>query len=324
MRAPKKLHGKGRGSRWLKPDCEWLEYQRVTCDKTTLQIASEVGTSSTTVLKWFEAEGLYTVYRVPETPSKEELERAYSGQGMKDAGKEFGVGVTTFAMWLRIRGIPAKREGQPRTDHPAEGTLIWRARQLMKASGIPKKCTWCGTKDSGRWRKGKQLSLSGHHKDHDLSNEDLENLQYLCLACHKLESWAWTAWKAGKIQLTGRDRSMILEFPKRTKDIKAPIVRGSNWKPRESRRGWEARDVLGDSGRPRVCEWCNYRATFLDKSLCTHHWNHDPFDNREVNLSYLCWTCNILEGWIWNAWDRGKVLVEEIGDGSGLIISSPL
>lgn len=49
-------------------------------------------------------------------------------------------------------------------------------RDIMKRSGIPRKCNKCGI--------GDKRVLSVHHKDGNRRNNTIENLEWLCRNCH--------------------------------------------------------------------------------------------------------------------------------------------
>lgn len=51
-------------------------------------------------------------------------------------------------------------------------------RQLLKRSGAKPKCALCGMEN--------EIVLTVHHKDHNRSNNSIDNLIWLCLNCHYL------------------------------------------------------------------------------------------------------------------------------------------
>lgn len=51
---------------------------------------------------------------------------------------------------------------------------VWRKKALINK---PKKCEICGKEDEGR-------GIHVHHKDKNRNNNDLDNLQVVCVKCH--------------------------------------------------------------------------------------------------------------------------------------------
>ena len=54
---------------------------------------------------------------------------------------------------------------------------------ISRHNVIPYKCKICGC--DGKWQGG-QISLQLHHEDGDNSNNEIQNLSYLCPNCHAL------------------------------------------------------------------------------------------------------------------------------------------
>ncbi|MDD3988379.1 MAG: HNH endonuclease signature motif containing protein [Candidatus Omnitrophota bacterium] len=54
-------------------------------------------------------------------------------------------------------------------------------RDLMRRSGIPRKCNRCGVDD--------KRVLLVHHKDTNRKNNKIENLEYVCRNCHYIIHW---------------------------------------------------------------------------------------------------------------------------------------
>ncbi len=72
----------------------------------------------------------------------------------------------------------------PLSEILVKGSLYNRTHlknRLIKGKGIPYECDSCGNK--GEWL-GKRLSLQLEHKDGDPTNNELENLAFLCPNCH--------------------------------------------------------------------------------------------------------------------------------------------
>ncbi len=165
-----------------------------------------------------------------------------------------------------------------------------------------------------------------HHKNHRREDHRLQNLTFLCQTCYSLETGIWTAWKAEKIRRSIAPGCLvILTFPKRAGNIKQPERLQASQELREpgslSTLYYQARKKLKASNKPKKCEWCSQRATFL-KDLLVHHVNHEPRDDSYENLLFLCRTCHSLETGIWQAWRQKKVGVTAGGGGAKLILTT--
>lgn len=52
-------------------------------------------------------------------------------------------------------------------------------RRLLERTGIAKRCNHCGIND--------RRVLAVHHRDRDRRNNKIENLEWLCMNCHRIE-----------------------------------------------------------------------------------------------------------------------------------------
>ena len=131
---------------------------------------------------------------------------------------EVGACSRTVQRWLRKRDIHSRDRKEARDFRTArnirEGGLESksRIRRRMSDAGLVRQCAWCGQEhDRSLGRKG---IIEIHHKDHDPSNNRIENLQYLCYSCNHLEAWLWTSWKLGKLDLAAHGNEIHLTFRK--------------------------------------------------------------------------------------------------------------
>jgi len=179
MKAPKKLYeGRYTGSRqWDPPDKEWFYDQYWIQEKSTNQIAQELNCRAGIVLRWLYATGISI--RSPQECSDR---HSYRMSG---------------------KGNPAYVDG---TD---SGASSKRCRGLLWALDVSEVCAWCGVPASVE-------RLEAHHKDHNRRNEKGTNLQWLCVTCHRFESYLWRLLKQGKIDLEcdGESRTMVIQFKK--------------------------------------------------------------------------------------------------------------
>jgi len=162
MRAPKKFGG-GRGTTyWEPPDEEWLSLHYVVLDKSVRQISREIKASRAVVERWL-GEGRFPRRTQAETHRRHA--RAMTGR----VGSE-------SSNW---KGGKGRRYG----------------RKVLRRAEVLQACAWCGQNGSG------PSKLEVHHKDHNSQNNILENLMYLCQACHWLELGLWHLREQDKIDL---------------------------------------------------------------------------------------------------------------------------
>ena len=151
-----------------------------------------------------------------EYPDGEWLEHHYTALGKSACkiAREIGASHPTIAWWLYLFDIPSRTLTQAcrlsvskrgavalgRNSRKAAGA---RARRLMRRLEVPEVCAWCHSLNE---------PLEVHHRDHDRFNNDPGNLQYLCRGCHLLETRIRVLLKQDKINLTCKDRTMVIEF----------------------------------------------------------------------------------------------------------------
>ena len=164
MKAPVKLR-QGQRVRFEHPDREWLHYHYVVLDKTTREIAEEVGTTFATIALWCRQHGLIR--------SRQELDRRHSER-------------------MTGKGNPAWNGGTARN---------YQAR-LLKRSNKPHRCIWCGA----------TRRLQVHHMDHDIQNGDIDNLEWLCGPCNRMEAQMHALERAGRATVEQTENQIVLTF----------------------------------------------------------------------------------------------------------------
>ncbi len=191
MRAPKKRYeGRYTGAQqWNPPDDEWLNHHYWILEKSTNQIARELGCRSNVVLCWMKAAGV-------RLRTKMERDRLHA---------------VTMAGALN----PAFVHGT------GSGARSRRCRKKLWASNKQEACMWCGVSaDNER--------LEAHHKNHDRRDESIQNLVWMCLTCHRMETWIWKAKQRGKVEVTVCEDGLKLTFPNlRDKQRPPPTCSGS-------------------------------------------------------------------------------------------------
>ena len=166
----------GAHNSWQMPDREWLEDQYWTRDKSTKQIASEIGANSSTVQVWCNE--MMIPFR---TRSENQARRTGSRANRTNGGTE-------------------------RSTQKAE----------CQRAGRPCKCAWCdkeGELNLGKYDTSTLMcSLQLHHKDHKPKNVSLDNLVYLCPKCHRLETALWQIRKAKKANVSMSNKIITIDF----------------------------------------------------------------------------------------------------------------
>jgi len=166
----------GAHNSWQMPDREWLEDQYWTRDKSTKQIASEIGANSSTVQVW----------------------------------------CNEMMIPFRTRSENQARRTGNRANHTKGGIYRSTQRAECERSGKPCVCSWCGMTGKYRSGKTDTAplvcSLQLHHKDHDKGNVTLDNLVYLCPKCHRLETALWHIRKSKKAKVTVVNKIITIDF----------------------------------------------------------------------------------------------------------------
>jgi len=140
------------------------------------------------------------------SPDREWLEHQYMtlAKSGPDIAQEIGCAQGTVYSWLQNLHIPIgtkirnyKTKGR---DLPY-GTSPTQKSNRIK-SGIPMFCAWCGTT--------KKIEI--HHKNHNREDGRPKNLMWLCRHCNLLESRIWQLIKLGRIKVTSKNRSILIDF----------------------------------------------------------------------------------------------------------------
>ncbi len=179
MKAPKKLYeGKYRYTRqWELPDREWLVDQYHTQDQSADQIAAVVGCRQNHVLRWL---GRLSISTKSKAAQGERHARLMSGPGNP--------------AWVDGYYAELGSGGRSRV-----------CQRALRRSGVLEVCCWCGVSVEDE-------RLEAHHKDHNPKNSVLANLQWLCVTCHRFESYLWRLWKQDKLDLQCEGRTMVINF----------------------------------------------------------------------------------------------------------------
>lgn len=233
MKAPEKVHNHPR-RRWWPPDCEWLEHQVYALGKSGRQIAKEIGCSAWLANEWKRNAGLREPVAISDDPgapkrigfgsgarfvgvTREWLYRQYVelDKSMRDIGSEVGISATGIKVWLEKFGIPVRTEEQCHERHSermsGKGNPAWNGgtaqnyqKRILKDSGKPKVCEWCGAT--------KRLQM--HHMDHDRENSDIDNLTWLCGPCNRMEAQLWALQQNGRavIMIDTDAHKIVIEF----------------------------------------------------------------------------------------------------------------
>lgn len=185
MKAPRRISNK-QNHCWVSPDREWLEYHYLTLGKSGRQIAQEVGVSGWTVTKWLDEKGIDSS-KDKRCPDEERLLSQYLvlGRSTCQIGKDLGVSPHTIRRWLQDLEVPCRSRTEAAALQRGEASPNWKggsycyfkkqSRQAMQDAEVPRVCVRCGSLEG----------LEVHHKDGDPHNNILENLEFLCMPCHR-------------------------------------------------------------------------------------------------------------------------------------------
>jgi len=179
------------------PSKKWLKNEYLELEKSILQIAEENQAYWSLVEKWLKEAGieLRNRYRI-DPPGEEWLRDQYLVQekSMRQIGQGLQVSSSVVGRWLDEAGIARRTQDEQTrlrlagafgSAHPAwrggcRDTFSKRANEAMEAAEVLKVCTGPGPHEG---------ELVIHHIDEDMQNNNLENLQYLCRACHAGEHY---------------------------------------------------------------------------------------------------------------------------------------
>ena len=149
-----------------------------------------------------------------EHPDREWLYHHYIvlDKTCREIAEEVGTTFATIAAWCRQYELTRSRDERNRRHSRAmtgKGNPAWNGgtsenyqRQLLRHSDKPHRCIWCGAT--------KRLQV--HHVDHDRDNGDLDNLEWLCGPCNRMEAQIHALERAGRATVERRGSTMILTF----------------------------------------------------------------------------------------------------------------
>jgi len=193
------------------PDKSWLAIEYLLPPdgkgRACHDIASELGVSKDVVQRWIRELGINQDAHLRQRfacmkdnpmlaldpPDENELARLYylppNGEGLSLDGlaEHFRVSRPTVQRWLDLVGIhepflerhSKRMSGEGNPAYTNGNSQRYVGRQLVAAK--EKVCDWCGTSEK----------VEIHHMDHDRTNNDLDNLTWLCGHCNKLEAHLW-------------------------------------------------------------------------------------------------------------------------------------
>jgi hypothetical protein len=136
-----------------------------------------------------------------DPPDRGWLEHHYVelNKSAQQIAREIGSSGKTVAKWLKKVGLEVRKV---RRGEGLCGTSRI-ARRTMRALGMPKRCTWCGTQEE---------RIEVHHKDHDPYNNHPNNLMYLCPTCHRVETALWYLHNREKAVVKCEGHTITIKF----------------------------------------------------------------------------------------------------------------
>jgi len=223
MRAPERLNQ----TRIEAPDREWLFHQNIELGKPIKQIAEETNIGQDTLGNWVREYHLYDdlprPYKVGDgvggtrfygvTEKWLRSEYITQDKSAHQISDEIGTSTQAVSAWLRRFKIPKRTREQLSRRHSdrmsGKGNPAYKRgdsmgyvkRKALKARG--KKCQWCGGTER----------LQVHHKDHDRTSNDLDNLMILCGLCNMLEAQIWHLVDRGRAEAEIRKGEILIRFP---------------------------------------------------------------------------------------------------------------
>lgn len=214
----------------LMPEKSWLEQQWYLpprgLGRSDKEIGDELGVEKYTIQNWRKTlgvdenryeriafhQGNNGVLRRKPVPEKIWLEQQYLkqpnglGRSVEDIANECRVERGTVRRWIEMYGIheshsqrhsirmsgknnPSYRGGTSRNHHK---------RILAKVSRPI--CEWCGSNEN----------VQVHHRDHDVTNGEINNLGWLCHHCNIIEAHIYGLLQKGRITATIEPRKRIV------------------------------------------------------------------------------------------------------------------
>lgn len=201
----------GKLVRWKHPDREWLRYHYIELNKTTYEIAAEIGANPSTPARWVRAESIVKSWPYEDA---EWLRYQYItlDKSLRQIADEIGVSTIPITKRLKQCGIQKTRatlsanhsrrmfgEGNPAYRNGTSRRYHWR---VLLRTLKPQCCAWCGTTSE----------LQVHHKDHDKHNGNADNLDWLCGPCNRMEAQLRALTDAGRATIAIENNRIIITF----------------------------------------------------------------------------------------------------------------
>lgn len=191
-------------------------------------IASELGVSKRTILRWVKTYDItestsrrQSVHRIgkktwsKESPYKDQLALLYllppegGGLSLAELAKHYQVSVPTIRKWLDGNELTqpfnirhSLRMGGDGNPAYTNGGSLHYHKNILRRAEIPEVCKWCNITDD----------IQVHHKDHDRTNGEIDNLMWLCGTCNRLESNLWALEKDGKAEVMFSEKIFLIKF----------------------------------------------------------------------------------------------------------------
>lgn len=146
--------------------------------------------------------------------TKEWLEYEYitEDKSLRQIAEEVGATLKTIHLWTQKFGLvkPKAHIHQQHSERmTGRGNPAWNGgtarnyqARLLKRSDKLRRCIWCGA----------TKKLQVHHMDHDRLNGDLDNLEWLCGPCNRMESQMHALECVGRATVKRTDNQLILTF----------------------------------------------------------------------------------------------------------------
>lgn len=220
MKAPEKLNR----TRWLMPDREWLEHQHFVLGKPYKQMAEEAGCNETSIQCWARKNGvswknlikegeIHPPFKV-DTENRQGSARFYgvtrkwliqeyfeNKKSAHQIGQEIGASWNAVIVWLKKYNLEPRNREEINKRHSdrmsgeknpswVDGSSRNYHYNLLKRSEREYRCEWCGCNSR----------LQVHHRNHDVSDGDLDNLAWLCGLCNRMEAQLYGLHEKGRAE----------------------------------------------------------------------------------------------------------------------------
>lgn len=209
---------------WHPPDLEWLFHQHLVLCKPLKSIAQEIDVDKYTVSRWARELDIYANLTEPVKVgqgsgsrvygmTREWLEREYVelGKSANTIANEIGTTPYSVMSWLRKRGIQVRTRDELNERHSdrmsGAGNPAWnggtsRNYHARLVADREQVCEWCSTTDD----------IQVHHRDHNTSNGNPDNLGLLCESCNQIEAWFWKLEQSGRAKVTIDNQTGSIEW----------------------------------------------------------------------------------------------------------------